>query len=664
MAPPTYLSILLLSLAAISTTTNAQPLLMAEEPSTVPTTPNVTTSNVNSAVEAAPLLNSVVPVAASYPGIVAASDNTDTELPEVQPAAALLASDSLSSSYSPPTVSNLRVSAGITGGAIDPSIIPRGNIFTTFDVRPNGAGSVNGFQARMPWTQASVNAALGTASTSASPSIKTGTVSSDQELTKALSVSVSANGAFLGGAAKVESTFGYSSESSKSSKVVSGYTYGTMSLPGSMLANVNLLEFEPDVVATLSTDVNKFLDTYGTHYIKTRVYGCEASATYTFSCTTESAKQDIKASLSASYSGGAWSGSGTVSTTYATYSKANMCSFSGNMYSSGLDITNPSQSQLLDEKFMNTYWNGFSQACRNAAQNEGKLLYVELGNWMEVPAVTRALAGNTTATNILSFYGGMQPADLNAIAVAGMYSYKIDQAVQNLLPQYLTPWATTGFFDRTTRQAMPPTPQSYWTSLPTAHADIQQRLAKSDYTNFLNAQTIQNAIQNNIRISALVKQFYTAARQLYTDATIVYKYTYSGVSTVVLSFETDNKTPKSSQLFVDAATQSCHAFSQFGMQWCAMQYTNGGTAGLQHGINLGPSKSVPGAVRLYSHFAMPNVIGYDLDAENTSRGTAVDYLDFSSEFRSRTGCYSCPNVRFDMSIVYTMPDISFNASPY
>lgn len=95
----------------------------------------------DSAAAAQPLLS--VPVAASYPGIFAPSTTTsdNTELPEVQPAAAVLASGSLS--YAPPTVSNLRVATGMTSGAIDPSIIPRGDIFTTFDVRPNGVGGVN-----------------------------------------------------------------------------------------------------------------------------------------------------------------------------------------------------------------------------------------------------------------------------------------------------------------------------------------------------------------------------------------------------------------------------------------------------------------------------------------------------------------------------------------
>ena len=58
---------------------------------------------------------------------------------------------------------------------------------------------------------------------------------------------------------------------------------------------------------------------YGTHYIRSKTYGCEATALYTFSCTTQTSTRDISAALNANYNSGVYSVGTNVSAVYSFY---------------------------------------------------------------------------------------------------------------------------------------------------------------------------------------------------------------------------------------------------------------------------------------------------------------------------------------------------------
>ena len=67
------------------------------------------------------------------------------------------------------------------------------------------------------------------------------------------------------------------------------------------------------------------LHRYGTHYVRSKTYGCEATALYTFSCTTQTASQDISAALNANYKSGLYSVGGNVSAVYSFYATSKVC---------------------------------------------------------------------------------------------------------------------------------------------------------------------------------------------------------------------------------------------------------------------------------------------------------------------------------------------------
>ena len=101
-------------------------------------------------------------------------------------------------------------------------------------------------------------------------------------------------------------------------------------------------------------------------------------------------------------------------------------------------------------------------------------------------AVSKALAQNKTATNILNFYATFMPQDLNALVAASMFDSRVRTAVSdiNLLPTAaaFTPYLNSGFFDRTTGQGVGVTPPSYWgTSLINGHADITRRITAATF---------------------------------------------------------------------------------------------------------------------------------------------------------------------------------------
>ena len=566
------------------------------------------------------------------------------------------------------TANNLRVAVG---GSLSAENVPYGNYFPTFDVRPPGissAATVTGFQSTQPWTQASVNAALGTAAGS-SVSTSTSTITSDSDMASSLNVAVQMNGAFLGGAATVEGSFGYTSKSKSSQHRVSGLTFGRLALPSVMLARPDLLQLDDTPggpLATLQEDVNAFLDTYGTHFIKAKIYGCQATALYTFSCATEEAATDMSAALKANYNGGSFSVGGQVDTTYSTYANSSICSYDGQFQATGLGpfSISPNAGQMMNETLMSGFWNSFGDICGQAgANNETQLLYVLLGNWMEVPAVRTAIQNNATATGILSFYAGLQGPDLNALGMAALFEHNIDLATQNVdnTPSVFTPFAQQGQFDRTGVATGPISPQ-YWQNLPQAHASIKARRANTTYSAFVNPQSVQQAVASNTPATNLVQDYWAAISQLYNDATATYQYAYTSVTAIARSYNAAGA--PTAQIISAPASSPCNIGA---LNWANIQPAICSWAPVPVGNDNSPSavaimavsnsaQQQPELIMVFRPAGDPNnvyVIG--------NRVGSVATIDVTSSYNRPPGAGP---VRADLSVAYCMPDTSLWATPY
>ena len=297
-------------------------------------------------------------------------------------------------------------------------------------------------------------------------------------MTQALNVATSMNGAFLGGAASVEGSFGYSSSSKTTSHRVSGLSFGRMALPTMLLRDPNQLQLDPTPggpLDLLKSDVNSFLDIYGTHFIKNKAYGCQATTLYTFSCETSEASQKMAAALKANYNGGAYAVGGSVSTQYDTYRNLSICEYHGDFQATGLGAVgiSPSSDEMMNQKLMDDFWDNMPANCL-AANDKGQseLLYIELGNWLEVPAVRAAVSGNSTAMGALSFYAGMQASDLNALMMGSLFEHNLDLAIantDNAGSSVFSPFAQNSLFDRNGVATGPTIPQQYWQGLAQAH---------------------------------------------------------------------------------------------------------------------------------------------------------------------------------------------------
>ena len=415
------------------------------------------------------------------------------------------------------TANNMRLAVG---GQFQPTQVPNGAYFPTFDVRPKGVGTgqvVRGVQSSQPWTQESVNAALGTAAGSEFQA-NTTTITSDSDMAQAINVAVGLNGAFLGGAVSVESTFGYSTSTNNTMHRVAGVTWGRMALPTMVIRDPTKLQLDNSTggpLDLLTSDVDTFLDYYGTHFIKNKAYGCQAFATYSFTCKTQEAAQNISASLKANYNGGAYSVGGSVSTQVNTYSSLSICDYNGNVQATGLGAAaiSPSKDQMLNQTLM--------------------------GNWLEVPAVRTAISGNSTAMAVLSFWAGLVSEDLNALMVDSLMEHNLDMAIANTDmagPSVYSPWAQAALFDRNGISTGSNIPQQYWQNLQNNHQGIKTRRLTTNFNTYLGDAMVAQAIASSTPATTLVHSYWTYISKLYQDATAVYQYAYTGVTAVEQGF--------------------------------------------------------------------------------------------------------------------------------
>ena len=551
------------------------------------------------------------------------------------------------------TASGLRIAVG---GSIDPNTIPN-QYFTTFDVRPSINGPISGFQSAQPWTPESVAVAQGTSSAGTTQVAKHSVITSDQDMTSALSVAVTANGAYLGDVATVKASFGYSQKSDSTVHRVSGLSMGILSQQGVMLANEAALQLSPDALSALTSDVNAFIDIYGTHFIKTKVFGCQATALYTFSCTSQSAATDIAAALNANYNGGTFSVGGGVNSTYSQYQKENVCSYDGSFQASGLGThtLSASSAQLMNATTMDNFWNGFGSFCADAYKSgASQLINVELGNWMEVPAVRNAVAGNKTASDILTFYALFQPADLTALMYGGLYQDSVQSTAQAVSqqPDLMRPFATTSVFDRNGLVSDYIT-QAYWDGLPQAHANIQQRLDSTTFGSYFNPSKVAQAVSAYQPASSLVKKYFGDMAQLYKDASAAYQWVYMGMSGVFRSFDS-NGLPVAATTNA-AATTACTGAGPRGQQLCSSASVQVGADTYTFGIGVIADMATP--FRFICGWLM--LPGHDNTLAMTTQGLN-GFLDITSRVPNN------PNklpVRVDFSTYFVM-DTTLYAKPY
>lgn len=214
-----------------------------------------------------------------------------------------------------------------------------------------------------------------------------------------------------------------------------------------MLGNTEQLVLLDEPKALLQAgNIEGFLNNYGTHFIKTLNYGCDASATiYQYECSSSEAADRISASLSLGFFGQTAEGKTKID----NYLDSKTCSLNFNWYTIGTieGITLPAPDQMKDANIMSQFWADFSAHCSQQAKDQGQLLYVTLGNWLEIPAVHSAIGNNRDSKNLLSFWASMDQQSMQQLGQAGRYLTLVQTALDNLADPRckgaLNPWLLT-----------------------------------------------------------------------------------------------------------------------------------------------------------------------------------------------------------------------------
>ena len=547
-------------------------------------------------------------------------------------------------------------------------------MFTGYDVRPRqdaglfGSAGPTGFSSQTAFDMASLQApgTVGQASDGIKSRIVTKVVQSDQDLQEVTQVTADVAGSGWGFSAQAK--FGYSSAQETKSSVVLGVSYAIMSLPGRMIQNPGNVKLTAEAQGYLASgDVDTFMELFGTHFIKTRGYGCEMQASFTFTCQSVSAKTELAASLQAGYSGGLFSGAATVATNAQKYGAAGVCTYDGQWTGEGVDSLNPSKAQMLNDRAVNDAFNKFGQACRDSfAAGNAPLAYVVLGNWWELPAVREAVtaSGSKAAMDTLRFYAQMQQPDVEALIQADTYSSKARQAVAYTRPECMSPaWSKGPFVARKSGSGDASDgviPADYWQSLPERHTQLAARAQAITFSAYLGTSAISDAMQKGIPMSSQVQAYLAAAKVLYADAKTAYRYTWCNARGI---FTSVGDVTGKVELSLPAAgpanfthTQT-NLYSQSGASMyvsAALTYKpeydrDGNPLGtsLVFGVTTKQSKYSD----FYGIMAGPQAMGYS----NPS----------SSDVGGPTGAPQATGLSAEIFMEWTMPDISYEpASPY
>lgn len=584
----------------------------------------------------------------------------------------------------------LRIAVGPTsGGVIDPAVIPRGDFFTGFDIRPDGEGNLNGILALSAFTDVSVAAAVDDFQPGidvGQAKISSGVITNDQDLSTAMDIAIEAGGTFIGGATSFESSFQYSSSNTVSSHQAVGYTIGTVTLPGRYLHNITALQLTDDAIELLQKpDLTDFFDTYGTHYVKTRVYGCQSIASYSYTCKSQSASLDIASSLQANFDGGLFSVGASVSSKFCQYSRAAMCDYKGQTQSSGVGSKSPRANVMLNATIMDDYWKNLATTCAEGAASDSQLLYVELGHWADIPAINNILqniSNSTTALNQAYFFLYMYPQDIEAIALGMVYQQRVGNAINNF-PASLkatnadgrstnTPVFRSGMFDRINNTGMAQQPSlDYWSSLASNHATLVNSYSINTWSTFANNGKVNQAILNNQTFSTLARAYFHQMVAQYAQAAQTYQFTYNSVTATAISFDTDLTTPISAQLVVPVDNHFCIQIEPVTGEnsFCVVKSDfHAGGDPIEFGIRTGLPYEDFGYTDYFMAMLWVNMGGesgpVQTFADPYKNPNANGFIDFTNIFQSKY-CPTCAlPIRFDISFQYNMPDVSFNMNPY
>lgn len=584
----------------------------------------------------------------------------------------------------------IQIAAGTSAGTpINANLVPRGRAgFKGFDMRPNEYSQdynfpIQGFSSMPVWSQTSVDASMTTSSLGYAANAVSGAVSSSEEASQKVHVEDKVKLSFFGFDA--EQSFGYDSSTSTSSNTVSAYTYIHAAISGLMLGMPENLVLSDDAQNMLTAgNIDQFIDTYGTHFVKTLNYGCDASAIYQYQCQTSEASKSISAGLQAGYFGQ----SADVKTKVDNYVKTNTCKF--NTYWNTLGAVDgiqlPNSNQMTDPNVMGNFFSKFAQQCNQQAAGQGQLLYVTLGNWLEVPAVLKAIGANQDAKNFLSFWGAMDQASMQNLGKAGRYLSMVQQTLDKLddpkCAGALNPWAKTGLFDRDGGVTDSQPSNDYWNNLAQRHADFKAKFAATGrFNSYINAQTIADAIKNKQPLTSLVQSYTSNAQQMYQEAVNLYRYTYCNIkSTLRITPTSSNALGYENLIGTYPMTSPANYPAQAGgsTAWddrslaTSIAYGNSGaveTLNVWRRINAQPSSSNPNILKPvvtiegYMHGGDEYLCGFTqvtLETEGNLRQSHVD-INFNSGSQMLCPLITphMPKISMDVQVDYVMPDINY-----
>lgn len=236
--------------------------------------------------------------------------------------------------------------------------------------------------------------------------------------------------------------------------------------------------------------------------------------------------------ISAGLSGGFFGQTAEAKTKIDQYVNSKTCSMSTYWNTVGTveGIQLPPSDKMQDYDTMNKFWKEFSDRCSKQANDQGQLLYAYLGNWLEVPAIRAAVGNNQDSLNQLSFWGALDQQSMIDLGQAGRYLSLVQQALNKLdnpkCKNALNPWAKTGLFDRHHTITDSNVDYQYWENIAQRHEQFKAKFAAiAGFENYVNSETIADALKNGHALTSLVKMYSFNARQLYLDAADVYSTT-------------------------------------------------------------------------------------------------------------------------------------------
>lgn len=277
------LTAILFALQGVATVV-AQPIL-PEAPIIIPTDaavpvtpPPATVGDLNiTTTTTAPTISSASPLPAAPDVTFAANNNNSLG------AGTIFAQQSASVLPTIERSSEIVIAVGNSDGSpIIANVVPRGPAaFKGFDMRPKNFAvadfnsPIGGYSSLPVWDGESVKRCYTNSSKGFTSSSAYGSVSSSTDVSKKVHGEDKLKLSFFGFDA--EQSFGYDSTNNASASIVSAYTYNHASLGGKMLSHLENLKLLEDPKNKLqSGNIEDFLNDYGTHWISTVTYGCDA----------------------------------------------------------------------------------------------------------------------------------------------------------------------------------------------------------------------------------------------------------------------------------------------------------------------------------------------------------------------------------------------------